>query len=217
MSNETWEECRERENAEREAKYKELRAITGKLKVEGFTLAPSVMDPDSSSYDRYYSAAKLVHKDGREIWLTWSKNAGQIHVSAHLANDMHYFKSYNTHTPNINVSASKSPEVITRDIERRLVPEYTALYNECLTKLNASNAYEALSDRNVREIAKAFNAEICEPRHGDKKTVREVSWYHSRSTGCYGDAKANGDSIELNLRGLTVAEVKKIAAILRKK
>jgi hypothetical protein len=206
----TWEE----RHAAREAKYEELRAIAGKLIVGGFKLVPAT-DPDRSGYARYYSPVTMAHDDGREFWLSWRQKAGQIHVSAHLPNEMHHFQPYNTTTPSINVSASKTPIQISRDIARRLLPKYTALYIECRAKLNASNAYKALSDRNIREVAKAFNAEVRLPPHSDEQTINSVSWYRTNSS--YGDAKASGDRIELHLRGLTVSEAKKIAALLDQK
>lgn len=215
---ETYEERLRRENEEREAKHKELRELGGKLTLDGFTLVPAVIDPNDSAYDRYYSPVKLTHADGRMIALTWAKERGKVTVAAWLEHGMHNHKPHGTSAKTaINVSVSKSPETISREIERRLLPEYTALFNACRERMNEANAYAVRTDKAIRAVAKAFNAEVRKPSGtGDtwNGLVSEVSWY--RTAGGYGDAKASDGRIDLNLRDLTVAQCEAIAKLLRK-
>jgi hypothetical protein len=97
---------------------------------------------DDSMYDR---SADLIGADGAQLHLslTWA-GKGKIHI---CGSDRAVIGTANTpygiKLPSINVSDTKTPEQIAKDIKRRLLPEYGPVLAEIKARWQSQLDFEA--------------------------------------------------------------------------
>lgn len=109
----------------------------------------------------------LRHPDGREMFLLLGVNRydrapqGMVQVSGRYGEDngkpvypQDFFYDKGTE-PTINVSASKTPEQIAKDIERRFMPAYNDLWARCQEWVRKNEAYR-FDVANVTKLIAAY-------------------------------------------------------------
>ena len=69
---------------------------------------------------------------------------------------------YGESKSSINVSDSKTPEQIARDIEKRLLPIYLSELEEAVTQVNRTNIYHQKRQANIQKMADYFQVEFKE-------------------------------------------------------
>ncbi len=160
-----------------------------------------------------------MHPDGRVFSLnsTWS-GAGKLHISGYYPKDGDAYRAprdwgvvaYNEEAPSVNVSATREPVAIARDIVRRFLPAYTEIYRACIAKQQQQNAYRT----NVNNTAAQLAALIPGAELRERDSVKSVHFY---STGHgYGDFSPSSDTVNMDLRSLPVALARRIAALIGK-
>jgi hypothetical protein len=80
--------------------------------------------------------------------------------------------------PEINVSDQKTPEQIARDIERRLMPEYTKELQEVVDRIEKTNLYNQRQKENIQKLADYFGVEFKE-KDRDRPTI----WVYDKIKG----------------------------------
>lgn len=83
---------------------------------------------------------------------------------------------YNVENPSINSAIAKGPEKVARDIEKRLLPEYLPLLNDCLAKRKAYGTSESSLHTVSDRLAKDLGASV---RYEQYKA--DISLYHSKA------------------------------------
>jgi hypothetical protein len=103
---------------------------------------------------------------------------------------------YGQQAPSINVSASKTPAQVARDVEQRLMPRYLPLLERALAQVSQANAHYGKSEGGAQQIARLLQVEI-------SPGSQDVSFYHSplpRFSENLGQARVRGDEVDLELR-----------------
>lgn len=93
---------------------------------------------------------------------------------------------YGNSQSSINVSVSKTPEQIAKDIERRLLPVYLPELGKAVNQVNQINIYHQKRKSNIQKLADYFQIKNSD----DWKNNRESSIY------VYGQIKGLGPRIE---------------------
>ena len=113
--------------------------------------------------------------------------------------------------PEITLSASKTAEQMVADINRRFMPYYKQYFAAALKKATEADSYEDSTSSVLTAIK------------GAKLTQWEAEHYEvsisagSDDDSIYGNVKASGDSIRLDVSGLTVEQMKSIMTIIKGK
>jgi hypothetical protein len=152
------------------------------------TLAKGVADimgykvkPRSESNHGGY--AVIEGPDGRAIAFNTASglaNSGKIHISGVYPDriDGRLVWTARKTYPRIQVAMSKSPAIVARDIERRLMPDYLALLAECKETIARWTDIRDKSGTIANMIATEFGAQV---RKRDNPTAdAEISLYGSR-------------------------------------
>lgn len=207
MPEETFEERMAREKRERkergEANHDFARSIAKVLKFEEVKRRG---DDDDMRWNPYFEFT-----DGN-VQISFSGMKGKFHVGSTLIG-YDYSKHGRISTPSINVSRSKSPEVIARDIERRLLPELRKVQAE----LNGKNSERDARARELGAIAAELieaSDGILEPAHSDSEIHRRLKAYHMSSSRRI-EVDFYGEEFDMTLANLTKAEVIRILCILK--
>jgi len=105
-------------------------------------------------------AVVLVDGDGREIRLDGRSGMGP-------RDKLHVFGIYPTargcmeeERPSINVSATREPEAIARDIKRRFLPDYLTAHAESARRDVAENERKARVAHNQKRLAAALGGRV---------------------------------------------------------
>jgi hypothetical protein len=121
--------------------------------------------------------------------------------------DDYPYRPYGTKPPRISVSKSRGPDTIAKEIRRRLLADVEREHNETIERMLRRKSNERSQASIVAELAALIPGAYV--RGG------EVS---SRigSGSLYGDLTVShdGTKVEAKLRGLTVEQAKRVAAIL---
>ena len=129
----------------------------------------------------------------------------------------HYMLGREVTAPRIGVSASRAARAIANDIERRLLPNYTALYDQALTAIEAQQKQLAWCDHITALIQRMLGAKL--PYNGRSQakyeTQRRLSWGSYQDPNGSGEVTIsayNGGSIDLTLSDLPPDKVIKLLA-----
>jgi hypothetical protein len=110
----------------------------------------------------------------------------------------------------ISVSADREPAAIVKEIERRLLPIYVPQWHACMAVVSANNDYETRKQATIAEVA-AAGVEFV-------KHNREEGYIALRNYETSGSVRVNSPtSLEVNIRGLNVEQLKAILAVIRPK
>lgn len=174
-----------------------------------------VVEPKGEDHAWYVRLKRA--SDGAELSISKNSKPGMLHVSGRYPSDGTRGMAprdwgavaYNETGPDINVTASRSPDAIAKDIARRFLSEYERIYAACLVKQEERNASRSDQRNAVQQVAKALGFGARGPKADDVDNVK-VS-YHGTPDG-YGDLTPTS----INLRSLSLACVLDIAAVVAK-
>lgn len=201
--NETWEERRERENADHKAKQL---AFCGKIE-KAFELCG--LEVYGIEDTNEWRSASLPNTS-RNAHLSASYDRygykGRIRVAMYFTGQLSHrdVMGYDSKFQEISVSGEKTAEQIAADIKRRILPQLS----EAITK-----ADEVIAKRNAYENKTRTNWELLA---GKKQGERDRGNIYLSFKDGYGTASVNGDSIRLELSGLNIQTAQAIIALLPK-
>jgi hypothetical protein len=102
--------------------------------------------------------------------------------------------------PSINVSVTKMPSAIAKDIERRLLTAWVPLYTRAIARIDESNQYVETSLSIAEQIAKVVGVALHNRKPGDMhKYVSFERSPHPIFSGSTSSAEILGDSVKLRL------------------
>lgn len=166
---------------------------------------------------------RLAGPDGMEIFIATSRERGKLHIHGDWPTDGNTYMSprswgavpYDENGDvSINVSEVRGPEEIARDILRRFLPQYREIYAKCCQRKAENAAYRDRLYVQAQAITKAAGL----PAPGRLENSNSEYRLHLGNVteqGWYGTVQVYDKSINLDLRGVTVANAEKILAILR--
>lgn len=175
----------------------------------------------------YEHGANLVNGDGVRIWArleTYGANAGKCELSAGSPDGASYsegdYGRRDETRPEVRVSLTRSPEVIARDLARRLLPAAVAYWETVAGRVSARLERAAARERVAGELAGVMSTTAREWRGDWRADIPNVKGapIGNGSDGhhtVYGEFTADGaDSVRLELRGMTPAQARELAAVI---
>jgi hypothetical protein len=116
----------------------------------------------------------------------------------------------------ITVSAKRSSQEIARDIQRRLMPWYTKLFNRCLAKRDKDEQYRPKVYANTRELAGIIGADISKLAEGAPQyELHATPVGKIDPTRLWVKMLVNADYVDIHVNNLTVDQAKRVAAVLK--
>lgn len=145
----------------------------------------------TKSYDHYVSAERA---DGFALGFhsDYTMPDNKVQVSLIVPSE---FVRFSESRPKANVTLTRDPKVIGRDLTRRLMPDAEALYATVLERQAAHNAYENKVAANVATLTEAFPA--MGPSRGDTARLH----FYTTPAG-YGDVHVMQDTVNLDLHSV---------------
>ena len=131
------------------------------------------------------------------------------------ADGWRYTLPYGEHMPSISVRADRSPDAIAREITRRLLPAYDAVWAQYLETKAGHDAYVGETLGTVARIGGALGVGDDGPngRHdGDTQHLFRVG--NCSEAGFYGDVTVRGGHVTFDLRVSDVGLAERIARLL---
>jgi hypothetical protein len=123
----------------------------------------------------------------------------------------HVMSSYNAKVPRINVSLSRSADAIGNEIARRLVPEWSPMWEAAMERLRSTRKHEGTTRENAMRLAEIVGVD---PREIDKRG--KFSLYRSSVfPESLSDVEVSGTECKLELR-CTLDEAEEILRALVK-
>lgn len=152
----------------------------------------------------------LLHEDGRAINISAPSyphsDRGKLAISGYFTREQREQRSYDDTEQRIMVSASRGAVVIAKEIARRLLPEYTAMWEKRVQRVAEATKYANQSLNNACLIAQAL---------GEKRPEKDSFRFFQGEV--YGDVQVSGMSIKIEARCLTLEQALAIAKIIGKK
>jgi hypothetical protein len=108
------------------------------------------------------------------------------------------------------VSAAKDAATIARDISARFLPEYRARLAAALARVAGEDEYEAKCTANLKRLQSVLGDE--KPLGDWEKREKRVS---VRVGEVYGHVQVYAESVNIELRALTVAQAEQVLNALR--
>ena len=90
------------------------------------------------------------------------QNASKFHIDGDFPRAENGGYSHYGQSPSINVSDSKTPEQIARDIEKRLLPVYLPELEKAIKQVEQANVYDQKRRANIQKMADYFQVEFRE-------------------------------------------------------
>ena len=94
------------------------------------------------------------------------QNASKFHIDGDFPRAENGGYSHYGQSPSINVSDSKTPEQIARDIEKRLLPVYLPELEKAIKQVEQANVYDQKRRANIQKMADYFQVEFREDNQG---------------------------------------------------
>ena len=142
---------------------------------------------------------RLWAADGREICFSVEWNAkGRLSISGHYPESPHNVGSigYHERTPHITVDKTRSPDAIAKEIGRRFLPQYTAVYRATLEAVRKRDALNVETGERALDLARAFGRLAPDGVRGDNGSKREgtehIYLYLRGSDDFSGDVEITG-------------------------
>lgn len=111
----------------------------------------------------------------------------------------------------IKVSIEKTPEIIARDIQRRLLPQYQATLAAIQKRLEESSSYEKKRAANLERLAKVVGTTVRYDRNG--QAPHSIS--HYRNDGPYArEIYTNDTTADINLSSVPMKLAVEILALI---
>jgi len=103
--------------------------------------------------------------------------------------------SYDASIPRINVSVTRTPEAIAREVERRFLPEWRPLWTKAIARLESSRKHEGDTRLNAEMLAEIVGVDPNEvDKNGRFSLYRSSIFPESIS-----EVKVSGDSVTLEI------------------
>jgi hypothetical protein len=114
--------------------------------------------------------------DGGRLYLSAGKQRGQLNISASVANDLRehrpYYRDGEAPKTSINVSESKSAQLIAADVRRRLLPEYEREAAACKANKARHDDHNAQRILALTKVAAPFGEQVhCDERSGEPRPL----------------------------------------------
>jgi hypothetical protein len=171
---------------------------------------------------------RIMHDDGRGMYLSlgvtnygWAP-LGKLSIQGVYPRDNdgkeqfpHLCLSgrWNMENPRMNVSASKAPATIARDIERRFLPDYSPLYAALQAQLDARNATRAGLDETMARMCAAFGRSPSSVRK-ERDSLSASLWAPLGKLGNADVESYTPGEVTLRLSSLPLDLAERIARIL---
>lgn len=112
--------------------------------------------------------------------------------------------------PRITLSLEKNDEQIANAVRARLLPQYETIIEAVAVKVAEANAYETLTLTNLKKLMQTEPSE-----HEARSKEFSIKAEAGEETKYFGWARVAGDSVRLDLSGVTVDQARRVLAILR--
>ena len=115
-----------------------------------------------SDEDMHWHRWAHLKKDQQSIRVSNGdyQEQNKLHISGAFPTSIKGESSRYGNPIDINVSVSKTPEQIARDIERRLLPLYLPELEKAIDRVNRMNTYHQKREANIRKMAEYFGVEF---------------------------------------------------------
>jgi hypothetical protein len=181
-------------------------------------------DPDTYVY--------IVGENGARIYVALSgsyDNPDRVEISGYLniGRNRQYVNVYEksasggwdrASVPSISVALKRGPEAITKEIQRRFLPEYLRIFALALAQLQKDNERDTRVLDNLKRLGKIVNAHVKEDRdngHGyieEQRTSVSIGYIN-----VYGTITVSSDTATLELRSLTIEQAERVLKALTDK
>ena len=142
----------------------ETQEFKDKVNQVGNILKMSVQFPSEEDM-RWHKWAYLT-KDSQSIRISNGsyQKENKLHIAGDFPKSTKGESSHYGEPISINVSVSKTPEQIARDIEKRLLPVYLPELEKAVNQTNSTNIYHQKREANIRKMAEYFGVEFKEDK-----------------------------------------------------
>lgn len=143
---------------------------------------------------------EMLHPEGFKLFFNagWSGGYDKISIGSSWPLDedrRQVTSSYDASIPRINVSVTRTPKAIAREVERRFLPEWRPLWEASMARLDSSRKHEDETKSNAAELAEIAGVD---PSEVDKNG--RFSLYHSSIfPESISEVKVSGDSVTLEI------------------
>ena len=112
------------------------------------------------------------------------QNKLQIHLNGEFPTSIRGELCHYGGPISINVSDSKTPEQIARDIEKRLLPVYLPELEKAVVQLNAINLFHQKRSANIQKMADYFQVEFKEDKEPWIWVYKKINGLGSKIEAC---------------------------------
>lgn len=113
----------------------------------------------------------------------------------------------------ISVTIARGPEVIAKEIKRRLLPEYLRILALANAQVEKDRQYKATKLFNLERMAKAAGVTLLKP---DKDYIDRRESFSIRYGELYGDVQAGEKDVEIKLHSLTLEQAEALLRFVKK-
>jgi len=142
----------------------ETQAFKNKVNAVGVILKMAVEFP--SDEDMRWNRRGHLIKDDQKIRISNGdyQNEHKLHIAGDFPTSIKGESGRYGEPISINVSDSKAPEQIARDIEKRLLPIYLPELAKAVDQVNATNLFHQKREANIKKMAEYFGVEFKEDK-----------------------------------------------------
>ena len=162
----------------------------------------------------YLSTAVIQDDQGRGISFNAGREPGRLFIRGEMPGGHGTtFLPHGATIPRITVSLSKTTQQIARDIERRFLPDYLALWQQCQDRKTATESAYAKCWANAQRLAgTGAGVEL----RGDRRQYQEpgIHYYGMNQGRGYFDGQVHTDSVRLDIRSLSVELAEKVIRLI---
>jgi hypothetical protein len=126
-----------------------------------------------------------LKKDYQSIRIS-NGDENKLHISGDFPKSIKGESSRYGEPIDINVSTSKTPEQIAREIEKRLLPIYLPELKKAVNQVNQTNIYHQKRQKNIQKMAEYFGVEF-------KEDKEPSIWVYGKINGLDSHIKAQGE------------------------
>ncbi len=155
----------------------EIQEFKEKVNQVGTILKMSIEFP--SDEDMRWNKYAYLTKEHRNIRIS-NIDKKKLHISGDFPKTekgqyVHYDQS-----PSINISDSKTPKQIARDIDKRLLPIYLPKLEKAINQINQINIYDQKRKANIQKMADYFQVEFQEDKEPSILVYDKINGLGSR-------------------------------------
>jgi hypothetical protein len=144
---------------------------------------------------------QMLAPEGFKVYFNagWSGGYDKVSISAGWPRDAEgrqVTSSYDAKAPRINVSVTRKPGEIVKEIQRRILPEWIPMWNAAQERLSSSRKHESDTRGNAIKLAKIVGVVASEvDKDGQFSLYRSEIFPENLS-----EVEVSGDSVKLNIR-----------------